>query len=97
MYCACMETATVILIAAILGGGVCGGLLNAWGVALRCYRTECAVADLQAAILREVKKRAGAEGLDKRAEARQNLKMAQELQVPVGASQNEQTPFNKWW
>lgn len=97
MYRTCMESALLFTILLVVAGSVCGGLLNAWGVLLRLVRVERAVVDLQNSILSEIKKRAGREGLDKRAEANRNIALARELQVAGPVSKNEQPEFKKWW
>lgn len=63
-----MDTAIIMLIACILAGAVAGALAVTWRLHTRLFRLEYRQDDLEAAILRETKKRAGSIGRDKRAE-----------------------------
>lgn len=64
----CMDTAIIMLIACILAGAVSGALAVTWRLHTRLFRLEYRQDDLEAAILRETKKRAGSMGRTKKDE-----------------------------
>jgi hypothetical protein len=53
-----MELAILMVIAAVIGGGVAGGLLTTWQVHRRLFRLEYAQNDTERILTRETKKRA---------------------------------------
>lgn len=68
-----MDYALLLLITLVLGAGVSGGWLSAWGINRRVYTLETELADLQQKHLSEVKKRAGAVGLSHRSQEKEML------------------------
>lgn len=52
------EYAIILLIACVIGGGVCGAVLRSWSLDRRLYSLEVAVGELQGLVTREVKIRA---------------------------------------
>ena len=68
-----MDTAILMMIALVLGGGTCGGLLGAWGAVRRTLalktRLDALELDLELfkrQLVAEIKRRSGQEGLDQR-------------------------------
>jgi len=98
-----MDTAILVLIAAVLGGGVCGGALSAWGIAKRTLglktRVDAMEIDLEVfkqRLVAEVKRRSGQEGLDQR----KRNKEIEELVRNLPANKNVQPAGNfelAWW
>jgi hypothetical protein len=83
-----MELGLLMLIAAVLGGGVCGGLLNSWGVRRMAFRLDARVSDLETMMLGEIKKRAGLEGVKAKSLKQRQMEMVQELQLDKLPAQN---------
>jgi len=54
----CMDVAILVLIAAVIGGGVTGALLTTWSMHRRLFRLEYLVYDQEKIILKEQKRRA---------------------------------------
>lgn len=93
-----METggsyAIILLIACIVGGGVCGAVLRSWALDRRLSSVEFAVAELQGTLTREVKIRAAQSrtpGSKLEREAAELLKANAGGQMPLPASPVE------WW
>jgi len=98
-----MDTAILVLIAAVLGGGVCGGTLSAWGLAKRTLglktRVDAMEIDLEVfkqRLVAEVKRRSGQEGLDQRKRNKEIEDLVRNLpaQKNVQPANNFETP---WW
>jgi len=53
-----MDVAILVLIAAVIGGGVTGALVTTWSMHRRLFRLEYLVYDQEKLILKEQKKRA---------------------------------------
>lgn len=98
-----MDTAILVLIAVVLGGGVAGGTLSAWGVVRRTLglktRVDALELDLELfkrQLVAEVKRRSGAEGL---AQTKRN-KEIEELARTLPTQKNVQVTNNleqAWW
>lgn len=98
-----MDTAILVLIALVLGGGVAGGALSAWGGIRRTLalktRVDALELDLEVfkrQLVAEVKRRSGAEGL---AQTKRN-KEIEELARNLPSQKNVQTQpqFEQpWW
>lgn len=56
-----MDYAIILLIAACLGAGVAGSLLTTWGLRRLAFRLESELEDVKQTLIREVKRRAGAQ------------------------------------
>src|SRR2546425_12659128 len=54
----CMDVAILVLIAAVIGGGVTGALLTTWSMHRRLFRLEYLVYDQERVLLKETKRRA---------------------------------------
>lgn len=85
-----MEFALWAVILISLAAGVCGALLNSWGLRRKVYRLELDVADLQNKLLTTVKQNAAGARWDKK----KLLEEAQELLKPMAAAQTH--PKNPW-
>ena len=97
-----METAILVLIASLLGGGVTGGLLAAWGQARRTLALKTRVDAMEIAhelfkgqLVAEIKRRAGAEGLSQRARNKEIEELARSL--PAQKSSPQPTFEPAWW
>lgn len=53
-----MDCALILLITAIIAGGVLGALFRGWGVLVRLYRLESGIEDVNKRLVSEVRKRA---------------------------------------
>jgi len=98
-----MDFAILVLITAVLGGGVCGGALSAWGQARRTLglktRVDALELDLELfkrQLVAEIKRRSGQEGLDQR----KRNKEIEDLARSVHEKKNVQPANNfeqPWW
>lgn len=95
-----MDTAIIMLIAAGLGAGVAGGLLTAWGCEARTRglknrvdALEILTELLKGQLVAEIKRRAGAEGLDQRKRNKEIEDLARNLPTKINMPTYEQA----WW
>lgn len=61
LYIPCMDLPLLVLSAAVVGGGIIGGLIRAWSIHSRLYALETALAVVEGTLQREVKARAAGE------------------------------------
>jgi hypothetical protein len=98
-----METAILVLIAAVLGGGVVGGLAVVLGWEIRTLRLKHRVdaLELGAELLKQqlvaaIKRAAGKEGLDQRARNKEIEELARSL--PARKNVQPESNFDRpWW
>lgn len=95
-----METAILVLIATVLGGGILGALVIAVGWELRTLRLKRRVDAIEEAVealngrhLAAVKRAAGKEGLEQRA----RNKEIEELARTLPAQNKVQESAKPWW
>jgi hypothetical protein len=95
-----VDTAILMLIAAVVGGGVLGALVVVLGWEKRTYATrtrvdaiEMSLELLKQQLLGEIKRRAGREGLDQKARNREIEELARNLP----AQNKVQEPTKPWW
>ncbi len=103
MYRASMDTAIIMLIAAGLGAGVAGGLLSALGCETRTRglknrvdALEILTELLKGQLIAEIKRRAGAEGLDQRKRNKEIEAEVQNLHTKI-KSPPYPTYEQPWW
>src|SRR5437870_4791748 len=87
-----MDAAIVMLICGVVGAGVGGGLLSAWGLHRRVFRLELAVTDLQGAQLQTRNKLAA--GVRWAKPPDQIDALARQLQGAAQAAPTREVP---WW
>jgi hypothetical protein len=100
MYRACVETAILVLIAAVLGGGVAGAFAVILGWEIRTLRLKHRVDALELGaelvknqLVASIKRAAGKEGVDQRA----RNKEIEELARKLPAENKVQELPKAWW
>jgi hypothetical protein len=95
-----MNTAILVLIAAVIGGGMCGALAITWGMHLkllalknRVDASEISLETLKNQLVAEIKRRAGEKGRDQRIIDREVEALARSL-----PAKNIPPTFERqWW
>ena len=88
------EYAIILLIACVIGGGVCGAVLRSWSIDRRLYSLEVAVAELQGLVTREVKIRAAQ---TRTPNAKIEREAAELLKANGGGQQPLPVGAVEWW
>jgi hypothetical protein len=85
-----MELALLVVIAAVLGGGVSGALLTTWNVHRRLRSLEYHLIDLERITIRETKRRAAGQRWDK------NEDQDKELLKLMATAEPKKNYDNEW-
>jgi len=91
-----MDTAIIVLIAAVIGGGTLGAVLRAWNLSTRVHGLEVAVEKLQGQVTSTVKSMAAKERWGTKPRA---VTEAEELLAAAGKATAPKTaaPPMMWW
>lgn len=100
-----LETSVVVLIAAVIGGGVLGAVIRAWSIqaSLASFQSRLQVAetnveDLRANLLTEIKRRAGeARQAQRRTKDQDQQELAKMLEDQKGAPAGPGAQEAWWW
>jgi hypothetical protein len=84
-----METASILLIAGCLAGGVAGAVVSTWGLRVRLYNLEVALAEVQTKLLSKVRQEASHERWKK-------ADIIEEARKLAAAAQGHVSTKNPW-
>jgi len=88
-----MEISILVLIVAVVAGGVLGGVLRGWSLLATQYALSERVSLLEGSLLREVKSRAAKERWSRTAQDVAGIDDA----VLAAAAKKPEPPLQQWW